>query len=69
MASTSISDPYPSQTHGCRLFSDRFDNQQPNGPFLDAEWKCRKCQQLPADHPPQSMVLNFLFLFIFVFSF
>jgi hypothetical protein len=37
----------------CHLTIADFANQKADGPFLDANWKCRAsgCGKVPAEHP------------------
>jgi hypothetical protein len=37
----------------CHLTTADFINQQADGPFLDATWKCRVpgCVKVPGEHP------------------
>jgi hypothetical protein len=37
----------------CHLTTADFANQKADGPFLDANWKCRAsgCGKVPAEHP------------------
>ena len=37
---------------GCLLSAESFKGETKDGPYLNNDWKCRKCNLLPAEHPP-----------------
>jgi hypothetical protein len=59
----------------CHLTTADFANQQADGPFLDATWKCRVpgCGKVPGEHPtpivPAVQPGNYFKSFEFIESF